>query len=228
MKYVLTMILSISFLFTLCFAGEKLELRDQKDKEGYSLGYQFGVNLKSQGLPINLEVYTSGIRDALEGSNPQLSQEEINKIVSEIQSRAMAARQKEWNEMAGRNLSQGKVFMEENAKKEGVKTLPSGLQYRVLKEGSGKTPSATDEVTVNYKGTFIDGPEFDNSYARGTPLTFKIDKVIPGWKEALQSMKEGSKWQLFVPPQLGYGEQGAGPIPPNSTLIFEVELFAIK
>ena len=118
--------------------------------------------------------------------------------------------------------------MEANKKKEGVKTLPSGLQYKVLKDGSGKTATATDEVTVNYRGSFIDGAEFDSSYKKGTPLTFQVDKIIPGWKEALQLMKEGSKWQLFVPPELGYGERSVGPIPPNATLIFEVELVAIK
>jgi len=228
MKYILAAILSIGFLFTLCFGAEKVELKDQKDKESYSLGYRFGQNLKYQGLPINLEVYTSGIQDGLEGTKPLLSEEEIKQIISEIQSRAMAIRQKELKEMAEKNLSQGKVFMEENAKKEGVKTLPSGLEYKVLKEGSGKTPKATDEVTVNYRGAFIDGTEFDSSYTRGIPLAFQIDKVIPGWKEALLLMQEGSKWQLFIPPQLGYGEQGAGPIPPGSALIFEIELLAVK
>ena len=228
MKYILAAILSIGFLFTLCFGAEKVELKDQKDKESYSLGYRFGQNLKYQGLPINLEVYTSGIQDGLEGTKPLLSEEEIKQIISEIQSRAMAIRQKELKEMAEKNLSQGKVFMEENAKKEGVRTLPTGLQYKVLKEGPGKTPKATDEVTVNYRGAFIDGTEFDSSYTRGIPLAFQIDKVIPGWKEALLLMQEGSKWQLFIPPQLGYGEQGAGPIPPGSALIFEIELLAVK
>ena len=228
MKHILATILSIVFLFTLCFADDKLELKDQADKESYSLGYWFGQSLKTQGLPINLEVYNSGIRDALKGANPLLNQEEINKTISEIQARAVAARQKELKEFADKNLSLGKTFMEENAKKEGVKTLPSGSQYKVLKEGSGKTAKASDEVTVNYRGTFVDGTEFDNTFTSGRPLTIQVDKVIPGWKEALLSMKEGSKWQLFIPPQLGYGEQGAGYIPPNSVLIFDVDLLAIR
>jgi FKBP-type peptidyl-prolyl cis-trans isomerase FklB len=230
MKYVATTILGLGFLFTctFCFAGEKPELKDQKDKESYSLGYQFGQGAKSQGLDINVELYASGIRDALAGSKPQLSEQEIRQTVSELQKRFVAAREKAIKEMSAKNLAAGKAFLEENKKKEGVKTLPSGLQYKVLTEGSGKTPKAADNVTVNYKGTLINGAEFDNSYKRGQPATFKPNGVIKGWTEALQLMKEGSKWQLFIPPELGYGERGAGPVPPNSTLIFEVELISVK
>jgi FKBP-type peptidyl-prolyl cis-trans isomerase FklB len=228
MKYVLTAILSISFLFNICFAAEEVELKDQKDKESYSLGYQFGQGAKHEGLDINVEFYSSGIRDALSGSKPQLSQEEIQKTVLEVQKRVVAAHQKELKEMSAKNLSAGKAFLEENKKKEGIITLPSGLQYKVLAEGSGKTPKVADNVTVNYKGTLINGAEFDNSYKRGQPATFKVNGVIKGWTEALQLMKEGSKWQLFIPPELGYGDRGAGPVPPNSTLIFEVELISVK
>ena len=230
MKNVLTTILGIGFLFIspLCFAGEKPELKDQKDKESYSLGYQFGHAMKAQGVDINLEAYSSGIRDALGGTTPQLSQEEIQKTVSEVQKRVMAAQQKTLKGMAAKNLAEGKAFLEENKKKEGVKTLPSGLQYKVLTEGSGKSPKAADQVTVNYKGTLINGNEFDNSYKRGTPATFQVNKVVRGWTEALQLMKEGSTWQLFIPAELGYGDRGAGPVPPNSTLIFEVELISVK
>jgi FKBP-type peptidyl-prolyl cis-trans isomerase len=230
MKSVATTILIVGFLFTcaFCFAGEKTELKDQRDKESYSLGYQFGQSLRTQRLDINLEVYKSGIQDALSGAKPQLSPEEINKTISDLQKRVMAAHQKEFKEKAEKNLSAGKVFLQENKKKEGVKSLPSGLQYKVLMEGSGKTPKANDEVTVNYRGTLIDGAEFDSSYKRGTPATFQVNKVIRGWTEALQLMKEGSKWQLFIPPELAYGERGGGTIPPNSTLIFEVELISVK
>ncbi len=228
MKYALTAILSISFVINICFAAEKLELKDLKDKESYSLGYQFGQSLKAQGLDINLEAYKSGIQDALSGSKPQLSQEEMRQTVAELQKRFIAAREKELKEMSVKNLAAGKAFLEENKKKEGVKTLPSGLQYKVLAEGSGKTPQATDSVTVNYSGTFINGAEFDSSFKREKPLTFQVDGVIRGWTEALKLMKEGSKWQLFIPPELGYGERGGGPVPPNSTLIFEVELISVK
>ena len=228
MKHLIAAMLGIVLLSTNCLGADGLELKDQKDKESYSLGYQFGQSVKRQGLAVNLEVYTAGIRDALSGAKPQLSQEEVNKTVSEIQSRVMAARQKEMQESADKNLSEGKAFLEANKKKEGVKTLSSGLQYKVLAEGSGKTPKAADEVTVNYRGTLIDGTEFDSSYKRGKPLTFKVNGVIRGWSEALQLMKAGSRWQLFIPPDLAYGERGTGPIPPNSTLIFEVELISVK
>ena len=149
MKYALTTIFSICFLFNVSFAAEKLELKDQKDKESYSLGYQFGQSLKAQGLDINLEAYASGIKDALSGTEALLGQEEMQKTVLELQKRVMSARQKELKEMAEKNLSEGNAFLEENKKKEGIKTLPSGLQYKVLAEGAGKTPKAADQVTVN-------------------------------------------------------------------------------
>ena len=230
MKHALATILSLGLLFTytFCFAAEKLELKEQKDKESYSLGYQFGQSLRAQGLDMNLEAYASGIKDALGGKNPLLTREEMQKTVSELQQRMAAARRTELKEKAEKNLAEGKAFLEENKKKEGVTTLPSGLQYKILAEGSGKTPKASDQVTVNYKGTLINGTEFDNSYKRGTPATFQLNKVIKGWTEALQMMKGGSKWQIFIPPELGYGDRGAGPVPPNSTLIFEVELISVQ
>jgi FKBP-type peptidyl-prolyl cis-trans isomerase FklB len=215
-------------LFGVCSAADKAELKDQKDKESYSLGYQFGQALKGQGLDLNLDIYTSGIRDALGGKEPQMSQEEIRATIMDLQKRTMATQQKSLKEQGDKNLAEGKAFLAENGKKKEVKTLPSGLQYKVLSEGTGKTPRATDEVTVNYKGSLVDGSEFDNSYKRGAPANFRVDKVIRGWTEALQLMKQGSKWQLFIPPELGYGERGAGPVPPNSVLIFEVELISIQ
>jgi FKBP-type peptidyl-prolyl cis-trans isomerase FklB len=229
MKYFLMTLLSVAFLLSICYADEKLDLKDQKDKESYSLGYQFGQNLKNQGVDINLDIYTSGIRDALGGKDSLMSQEEIRTTIGELQKRVMAARQKELKEEAEKNLAESKAFLEENKKKDGIKTLPSGLQYKILTEGSGKTPKATDTVTVHYRGTLINGTEFDSSYKRGQPVTFQVNGVIRGWNEALQLMKGGSKWQLFIPPELAYGERAAGPqIPPNSTLIFEVELISVK
>jgi FKBP-type peptidyl-prolyl cis-trans isomerase FklB len=229
MKYLFTIILSIGFLFNICSAQEKLELKDQKDKESYSLGYQFGQSFKEQGVEINLDIYASGIKDAFGGKEPKMSQEEIRATLTSLQQRLMASRQKELKEKGAKNLEDGKKFLAENKKKEGIKTLPSGLQYKVLTQGSGKMPKAEDTVTVNYKGTLIDGTEFDSSYKRGQPATFQVKGVIKGWTEALQLMKEGSKWQLFIPPELAYGERGAGrDIGPNSTLIFEVELLSIK
>jgi FKBP-type peptidyl-prolyl cis-trans isomerase FklB len=228
MKYILATILTIGILAGPCLGQETAQLNDQKDKESYSLGYQFGQSLKAQGLDINMDVYASGIRDALRGAKPLLSQEEINKAVSEVQARGLAGRQKEMKGMAEKNLSEGKAFMEANKKKEGVITLPSGLEYKVLREGTGRTPRSIDQVTINYIGSFIGGTEFDNTYKRGAPLTIKVDQIIPGWKEALLSMKEGSKWLLFIPPELAYGDRAVGPIPPNSTLVLEVEMISIK
>ncbi len=140
----------------------------------------------------------------------------------------MAAREKEFKEKADKNLAAGKAFLEENKKKEGVTALPSGLQYKVLKEGAGKTPKAADTVTAHYRGTLTDGTEFESSYKKEKPLTFKVDGVIKGWTEALLLMKEGSKWQIVIPPDLAYGERGSPVIPPNSTLIFEVELISVN
>ena len=228
MKHIVGAIVSIGLLFGVCSAADKAEPKDQKDKESYSLGYQFGQALKGQGLDLNLDIYTSGIRDALGGKEPQMSQEEIRATIMDLQKRTMATQQKSLKEQGDKNLAEGKAFLAENGKKKEVKTLPSGLQYKVLSEGTGKTPRATDEVTVNYKGSLVDGSEFDNSYKRGAPANFRVDKVIRGWTEALQLMKQGSKWQLFIPPELGYGERGAGPVPPNSVLIFEVELISIQ
>jgi FKBP-type peptidyl-prolyl cis-trans isomerase FklB len=228
MTHMIAAMIGIMFFAANCFGADGMELKDQKSKESYSLGYQFGQSLKRQGLDIHLEIYTAGLRDALSGAKPLLSQEEVNKTVSEVQSRVSVARQKELQEMADRNLSEGKAFLEANRKKEGVKTLASGLQYKVLKEGSGKTPKATDEVTVNYRGALINGTEFDSSYSRGKPLAVKVDGVIRGWSEALQMMKEGSRWQLFIPSNLAYGERGVSRIPPNSTLIFDIELISVK
>ena len=228
MKYALVAILGIGFLFSVCSAGEKLELKDQKDKESYSLGYQFGQSLKAQGVDVNLQVYNSGIQDGLGGKEPQMTSEEIRATMTSLQQRLMAAQQKVLKEQAAKNLSEGKTFLAENGKKEGIKTLPSGLEYKVVTEGSGKMPKETDTVIVHYKGTLIDGTEFDSSYRRNQPAAFQVKGVIKGWTEALQLMKEGSKWQLFIPPDLGYGERGTGPVPPNSALIFEVELLSIQ
>lgn len=228
MKQVFIILIGVGLLFSICSAGEKLELKDLRDKESYSLGYQFGQSLKSQGLDIKLEVYASGIQDALGGKEPLMSQEEIRATIMELQKRIMAAREKELKGKAAKNLEEGKKFLAENQKKDAVKTLPSGLQYRIIKEGIGPMPKASDSVTVHYRGTLIDGNEFDSSYKRGQPATFRVDGVIRGWMEALQLMKAGSKWELFIPPDLAYGERGMGPIPPNSTLTFEVELLAVK
>ena len=229
MKQILAAIVSIGFFVSVCYGADKVELKDQKDKESYSLGYQFGMSLKMQGLDINLDTYTSAIRDALAGKQPQMSSEEIQSTIMGIRQRVADAQQKVMKEQGEKNQVEGKAFLTENAKKQGVKTLPSGLQYKVVSEGAGKTPKKSDTVTVHYRGTLINGAEFDSSIARGQPATFKVDGVIPGWTEALQMMKEGAKWQLFIPAELAYGERGAPPrIPPQSVLVFDVELISVQ
>ena len=229
MKHILGAIMSIGLLFGVCSAADKLELKDQRDRESYSLGYQFGESMKMQGLEINLDVYTAAIRDALAGKEGQMSSEEMRSAVIGLRQRVAAVQQKALKEQGEKNLAEGKAFLTENGKKKGIKTLPSGLQYKVLSEGAGKTPTKSDTVTVHYRGTFMNGTKFDSSIARGQPASFQVDGVIPGWTEVLQLMKEGAKWQLFIPPELAYGERGMPPrIPPQSTLIFEVDLLAIK
>jgi FKBP-type peptidyl-prolyl cis-trans isomerase FklB len=204
------------------------ELVEDKQKLGYSVGYQVGGDFRRQGFSINPEMVIQGVLDALAGSEALMTAEEMRLSLAELQKKAVAAQQKRQEELAQENLEKGKAFLAENAEREGVIKLPSGLQYRIITEGSGRTPEATDTVTVHYRGTLIDGSEFDSSYSRGEPASFQADAVIAGWKEALQLMRQGAKWQLFVPPELGYGAAGTGPIGPNSTLIFEVELISIE
>jgi FKBP-type peptidyl-prolyl cis-trans isomerase FklB len=228
MKCVLTTFVGVFLLFDVCYAGEKPELKDQKAKDSYSLGYQYGETFKKQGIEVDPEVFVTGMREALGGKEPLMSREEIRETISGLQKRVFVVQQQQLREKAARNLEEGKAFLAKNAKKKGVKTLPSGLQYRVITEGAGASPKAGDTVTVHYRGTFLDGTEFDSSYKRGEPASFQVDGVIAGWTEALQLMKTGSNWELFVPSELAYGERGMGRIPPNSTLIFEVELIAVK
>jgi FKBP-type peptidyl-prolyl cis-trans isomerase FklB len=220
MRLKLIVVLGILFLASQVNAEEKLVLKNQKEKVSYIIGMNIGSNFKRQLIDIDPNIVVKGIQDALSGANPLLSNQE------EIQE-TMVAFQKELME---KQKKQGEAFLAENMKKEGVKTLPSGLQYKVIKAGTGKKPKADDIVTANYRGTLIDGTEFDSSYKRGQPATFPVSGgMIPGWTEALQLMEEGAKWQLFIPSNLAYGERGAGGIiGPNATLIFEVELVSIK
>ena len=228
MKYFFMTALSAVLLLGACNADETLQLKDENDRVNYSLGHQIGGDFERQGVEIRPELVVKGIQDALSGAEPLMTQKEMNQALSDMKKRIVTAQREERKQAALDNLAKGKAFLEENAKKEGVRTLPSGLQYKVIQEGSGSTPESTETVTVNYRGTLIDGTEFDSSYSRGKPATFRADRVIRGWTEALQMMKEGAKWQLFIPPELAYGERGTGSkIGPNSTLIFEVELISV-
>lgn len=204
-------------------------LKTQKDKVSYAIGAQIGTDMKRQAVDINPDSLAKGLKDGFQGSKMLLTDQEMREAVTSLQQQMAAKQAERMRELGAKNKQAGAAFLAENKKKDGVKVLPDGLQYKVIKEGTGKMPKAEDTVTVNYRGTLIDGTEFDSSYKRGEPATFPVKGVIKGWTEALQLMKVGSKWQLFIPPELAYGEQGAGRIiGPNSTLIFEVELLGIK
>jgi FKBP-type peptidyl-prolyl cis-trans isomerase FklB len=225
MKLRLIIILSFLFLVSQVNAQENPVLKNQKDKMSYIIGMDIGNNLKKQSIDVNPNILARGVKDALAGGKPLLTEQEIREAMTGFQKEMMAKREV----VAKKNKEQGEAFLAENKKKEGVKTLPSGLEYKVIKAGTGKKPRLSDTVTVNYRGTLIDGTEFDSSFRRGQPVTFQVSGVIPGWTEALQLMEEGAKWQLIIPSSLAYGEQGRGSvIGPNATLIFELELISIQ
>jgi len=228
MKSRLVIILCIALAASPAMAGEKKELKTQKDKVSYAIGLDMGNNLKKNELDVDPDVLASAIKDVLSNSKHLMTDQEAKETLMALQ-KDLQAKQLERNKTLGeKNKKEGDAFLAKNKKLEGVKTLPSGLQYKVITEGKGKSPKASDTVTVNYNGTLIDGTEFDSSYKRGQPATFPVGGVIKGWTEALQLMKEGSKWQLIIPADLAYGEQGRPGIPPNSVLIFDVELVSIK
>ena len=225
MKLRLITIMGVLFLVIQVHAQENLVLKNQEEKMSYIIGMDIGNNLKKQGIDIDTNILIKGIKDAFASTKPLLSEQEIRETLATFQ-KEMQAKQRE---IGKKNKKEGETFLAENMKKEGVKTLPSGMQYKVIKEGAGKKPKLTDTVDAHYRGTLIDGTEFDSSYKRGKPTNFSVSGVIPGWTEALQLMEEGAKWELFIPSNLAYGERGAGGmIGPNATLIFEVELVSIQ
>jgi len=210
-------------------AAAPLTLKTQKDKFSYALGMKMGANLHKQSVPVDPAILARGLKDGLAGGKTLLTDEEAQAAIMEVQKDMREKQQAKMKEEGEANKKQGDAFLAENKGKDGVKTLPDGLQYKVLSEGTGPKPSPSDTVSVNYRGTLINGTEFDSSYKRGQPATFPVSGVIKGWTEALQQMPVGSKWQLFIPADLAYGERGAGAdIGPNSTLIFEVELLSIQ
>ena len=206
-----------------------LALETQKDKESYAIGMSFGSSLHKQSVEVDTYILIKGLKDSLAGGKTLLTEDESRTIISQLQA-AIRKKQEEKMAQAGEaNIKEGHEFLAANKSKEGIVTLPSGLQYKILQAGTGPKPTSTDSVVCNYRGTLINGTEFDSSYKRGQPATFPVSGVIKGWTEALQLMPVGSKWQLFVPADLAYGARGAGPgIGPNSTLIFEVELISIQ
>jgi FKBP-type peptidyl-prolyl cis-trans isomerase len=221
-------------------AAGDVEVKTEKQKLSYSIGVNAGrsmkESLKTQSVDIDPAILLKGLNDGIMDVKPQMTEEEVKTVLEALQKtlqakqQEQAAKQQEQAKaVAEKNKKDGEAFLAANKKKEGVITMPSGLQYKVLAAGKGKSPKATDTVTVNYKGTLIDGTEFDSSYKRGKPASFPLNQVIPGWTEAVQLMKEGAKWELYLPPNLAYGERGAGAnIGGNATLIFVVELLSIK
>ncbi len=220
------LLLSASYLY----AAEPATVPEtQNEKESYSIGYQVGMSIKTDGVEVDFDQLLQGLQDAIDANEPRLSTEEMRDLIVDLKKKARAAQMKKFQEQIVKNAEESKKFLEENKQKEGVTTTESGLQYKVLREGDGISPGPKDSVKVNYRGTFIDGTEFDNSYEKGEPITVQTGRVIKGWTEALQMMKVGSKWQLFVPPDLAYGRRGSsGKIPPNKVLVFEVELLDVE
>lgn len=220
-------------------AGDE-EIKTEKQKLSYSIGVNAGHSMKdsfkTQSIDIDPVILLKGLSDGIMDAKPKMTDDEVKAILEALQKTLMAKQQEQAAKqqeqakvVAEKNKKDGEAFLAANKKKDGVITMPSGLQYKVLTAGKGKSPKATDTVTVNYKGSLIDGTEFDSSYKRGKPASFPLNQVIPGWTEAVQLMKEGAKWELYVPSNLAYGERGAGAnIGGNATLIFEVELLSIK
>ena len=206
-----------------------VKLASQEDSVSYILGYKMGENLKQQSVPVKPEIIYGGMRAGFNGSTPLMHDSVMQSVMMAFQVRMMGVQHQKDSVAAIDNQKAGEEFMASNKSKEGVKTTASGLQYKVIKEGSGAKPAATSTVTVHYKGTLLNGNQFDSSYDRGQPATFQLNQVIPGWTEGVQLMTPGSKYQFWIPGNLGYGPQGSPPsIPPNATLVFEVELLSVK
>lgn len=208
---------------------QAIKLDNQTDKASYTIGVQMGTQMKSLKEMINQDALLLGFQDSIDGKDPQLSKEEMQTTMQAFQQSIIEKEQAKQQEIGSKNAAEGEKFLTENKSKEGVKITESGLQYLVLKEGTGEIPKATDKVVTHYTGTLIDGKVFDSSYKRNSPAEFPVNGVIKGWTEALQLMKVGAKWKLFVPSELAYGSRGVGAnIGPNQVLIFEIELLEIK
>jgi FKBP-type peptidyl-prolyl cis-trans isomerase FklB len=205
-------------------------LETQKDKVSYAVGINLGRGIHKEAVDVDPEILARGLRDGLSDAKPQMTDEEVQATLTELQKQVTARQQELRQQAIEKNKKAGEAFLASNKDKPGVVVLPSGLQYKILEPGTGPKPAASDSVVCNYRGTLIDGTEFDSSYKRGQPATFPVGQVIKGWTEALQLMPVGSKWQLFIPSDLAYGERGTngGPVGPNETLIFEVQLVSIQ
>ncbi len=223
-------------LATACQAGPAEVAEDSEAEtavEGevdvsYAIGWQTGLNFRQQEIDIDAEQFADGLREALAGGDSRWTAEEMGAALQAFQQELLAQQQEKMAAAGSENAAAGEAFLAENKDREGVMTTDSGLQYEVVEEGEGPSPSASDRVTVHYRGTLVDGTQFDSSIDRGQPATFRLDQVIAGWTEGLQLMNVGSKYKLYVPAELAYGPRGQGAIGPNSTLVFEVELIGIE
>ena len=236
MKKIIALLCCALFLTVACKKEEKVEtpkeptaLSTQMEKVSYSIGMDIGNTIKQQGLDVDPEFVALGMSHAFANATTLLTPEQAKEVLMQWQQELMQKRVEEIKKQAEENAAKGKAFLEENAKKDGVVTLESGLQYEIIEDGNGTSPAEDDVVTVHYKGTLIDGTEFDSSYSRNQPATFPVNGVIKGWTEALQKMKTGGHWKIYVPAELAYGERQAGPkIGPNSTLVFDVTLLSVQ
>lgn len=208
--------------------GEQRQAPIDANKLSYSIGFLYGSQLKGMDFEFNLERVLTGLQDAVNGTGPAVPEEEMQAALQQMEEGLRRKQMEQFREIARQNKEQGEKFLAENANKRGIEVMPSGLQYRVIEEGEGGRPTLEDTVEVHYRGSLPDGLEFDSSFARGTPATFQVKSVIKGWQEALTMMREGAKWQIFVPPELAYGESGKRPIGPNQTLVFDLQLVDIK
>lgn len=228
MKRIVLFTLVGAAVVTSLWAADESPLKTQKDKLSYMLGMNLGRDLKRNDVEIDPELYLRGMKDALGGGKTLLTDAEAAQVMNAFRAELRQKQLAKQREAGAANKKASEAFLAENKKKEGVKTTPSGLQYKIIVQGNGAIPTTNDTVVVQYRGTLINGTEFDNSYKRGEPATFPVTGVIKGWTEALLMMPVGSKWQLFIPPELAYGERPQRNIPANSTLLFDIELLGIK
>jgi FKBP-type peptidyl-prolyl cis-trans isomerase FklB len=209
--------------------ASELTLTTDKDKDSYAIGMNIGKSLHRDAVEVDPAILLRGLKDAMAGGKTLLTEEQAKTAMAALQAQVRKAQEEKATVAAETNKKEGDAFLAENKTKDGVVTLPSGLQYKIVTEGSGPKPTASDSVVCNYRGTLLNGTEFDSSYKHGEPITIPVGRVIKGWSEALQLMPVGSKWELFIPPDLAYGPRGAGnDIGPNATIVFEVELVSIK
>ena len=228
MKHHFDVLLGLAILIGPVQAAEKITLKNQRDKVSYSVGLSYATTWKEREYDFDLNVFLQGLKDGIAGAS-QLTDQEMRAVLNTFQTEHRAKQEAKRSQIGEKNKVEGEKFLAENKTKPGVITLLSGLQYKVITQGTGETPQSNHTVSVNYRGTLIDGTEFDSSFKRGQPASFSVTGVIKGWTEALQKMKVGSKWQVFIPGNLAYGERGYGQkIPPHTTLIFEMELLSTK